>query len=273
MEISLVVKIGSMALIQKQDTAIDYNIFQRLASDLQPGMILITSGAAEIGRLDYIRRTGKELNGFPEADKVDYAAQGQAILMSVYRQFINPEYGVRQILLEHNHFNDEKRREHIHALFKRAVEQNTIPIVNYNDTVSDEEVRKMELASCREKSEDVVECIDNDETAEVVAKLMGAKTLLLLTNTQGIYLDKNNPDTLVTNISGKNIKEVEEKVNNLMQHCQGASRKGAAGAGAKLAYALRAVQAGANVVIGNAKYHIQDLVEGNVPCTRISVEK
>ena len=39
--LELVVKIGSMALIQKEENAIDYNIFQRLGGDLRPGMILV----------------------------------------------------------------------------------------------------------------------------------------------------------------------------------------------------------------------------------------
>ena len=81
-KLDLVVKIGSMALIQKDENAIDYNIFQRLGGDLRPGMILVTSGATEIGRLDYLKRTGHELTGVTEQDKVDYSAQGQTILMN-----------------------------------------------------------------------------------------------------------------------------------------------------------------------------------------------
>ena len=98
--IDLVVKIGSMALIQKEDSVIDYNVFQRLAMALRPGMILVSSGATEIGRLDYIQRTGHELTGEKEQIKVDYSAQGQSILMNNYRTFIRPEYGVRQVLVE-----------------------------------------------------------------------------------------------------------------------------------------------------------------------------
>ena len=121
--IDLVIKIGSMALIQKEDNVIDYNVFQRLGNALRPGMLLVTSGAAEIGRLDYIQRTGCELGGMTEQDKVDYSAQGQTILMNTYRSFIRPEYGVRQVLVEHNHFNDPQRREHIRHLL--AVEDLT----------------------------------------------------------------------------------------------------------------------------------------------------
>ena len=82
MKLDVVVKIGSMALIQKQENAIDYNVFQRLGGDLRPGMILVTSGAVEIGRLDYMHRTGRELGGLPEEDKVDYAAEAQKDLAS-----------------------------------------------------------------------------------------------------------------------------------------------------------------------------------------------
>ena len=68
--------------------------------------------------------------------------------MQNYRQFIRPEFGVRQILVEHTHFNDPEKREHIRQLLIRAAKQRTIPIINYNDPVSDEENRKMELAAC-----------------------------------------------------------------------------------------------------------------------------
>lgn len=269
--IDLVVKIGSMALIQKSEGEIDYNIFQRLGGDLRPGMILVTSGATEIGRLDYMHRTGRELGGLTEEDKADYSAQGQTILMNAYRQFVKPEYGIRQVLVEHNHFNDPLRREHIRRLLLRAPEQGVIPIINYNDPVSDEEVRKMELASRRAEGEDVVECVDNDETAEVTAKLVGAKNLILLTSTEGIYLDRQNPDTLVRLVTGATLVDVRARVSELMGHCAGASRAGANGAKAKLAFAMRAVEEGANVIIGHARYHIGDLMAGRVPCTRLGV--
>ena len=269
--IDLVVKIGSMALIQKEENEIDYNIFQRLGGDLKPGMLLVTSGAAENGRRDYKHRAGHELRGMTEEDKADYAAQGQTILMNNYRKFVRPEYGIRQVLVEHMHFNDPLRREHIKKLLLRAASQDVIPIINYNDPVSDEEVRKMELASRRAEGAEVVECVDNDETAEVVAKLVGAKNLILLTSTEGIYLDRNDPSTLVRLVTGDTLSEVRKNADALMEHCRGASRAGANGARAKLAFAMRAVEEGTNVVIGHARYHIGDLLAGRVPCTRLGV--
>ena len=178
-QFDLVGKIGSMALIRKEDKDIDYNIFSRLGAELKPGMIWVTSGATEIGRLDYLKRTGCELCGSDDEIKADYAAQGQSILMQNYRQFIHQEYGVRQLLVEHTHFNDPEKREHIRRLLIRAAQQKTIPIVNYNDPVSDEENRKMELAIRRSHGDQVVECVDNDETAAVIANLVHAKKLVL----------------------------------------------------------------------------------------------
>lgn len=108
-DFELVGKIGSMALIRREDADIDYNIFSRLGRELRPGMIWVTSGAAEIGRLDYIRRTGHELVGDSVDNKTDYSAQGQSILMEQYRHFIPQEYSVRQVLVEHQHFNDAEK--------------------------------------------------------------------------------------------------------------------------------------------------------------------
>ena len=267
----LVGKIGSMALIRKEDQDIDYNIFSRLGADLKPGMIWVTSGATEIGRLDYIKRTGCELSGDPDQDKADYAAQGQSILMQNYRQFIAPEYGIRQLLVEHTHFNDAEKREHIRKLLIRAARQKTIPIVNYNDPVSDEENRKMELAARRSHGDVVHECVDNDETAAVIAGLVHAKMLVLLTSTEGIYQDPQDPSTLVRDVTGATVEAVEAKVRKLQENCVGASRAGANGARAKLEYALESVRGGTTVIIGHARHRLSDLTEGRVPCTRIGL--
>ena len=209
-QFDLVGKIGSMALIRREDADIDYNIFSRLGSELKPGMIWVTSGAAEIGRLDYIKRTGRELTCDSVDAKTDYAAQGQSILMQNYRQFIHQEYGVRQLLVEHTHFNDPEKREHIRKLFLRAKEQGAIPIVNYNDPVSDEETRKFELTELRRSDDHVVECIDNDETAAVVSDLMCSKYLLIMTSTEGIYRDPADSRTLVDEIRAGNVEAGSE---------------------------------------------------------------
>ncbi|MDP2891966.1 MAG: uridylate kinase [Bacillota bacterium] len=271
-DIEMVGKIGSMALIRKEDNDIDYNIFSRLGAELKPGMIWVSSGATEIGRLDYIKRTGRELSGDLDAVKTDYAAQGQAILMQTYRQFIPEAYSVRQVLVEHRHFNEREKREHIKNLLLRCASQGAIPIINYNDAVNAEENRRMELTELRESHHGrVVECIDNDETAAEIAVLMRARILLILTSVHGIYEDPEDPSTLVEKITGRNAAEVLEAIAKMQKACVGASRAGASGARAKLQYVAEPVKAGTTVIIGHAQHKISELVSGKVKRTVIGI--
>ena len=98
-DIELVGKIGSKALIREAEHDINYNVFSRLGRELCPGMIWISSGAVEIGRPDYLKRTGNELAGSKNEIMTDYSAQGQAILMEEYRKYIPSKYSVRQLLV------------------------------------------------------------------------------------------------------------------------------------------------------------------------------
>ena len=267
-KIELVGKIGSMALIRREDNDIDYNIFSRLGAELKPGMIWVSSGAVEIGRLDYLHRTGRELTGNTDEVKTDYAAQGQNILMENYRRFISPEYSVRQLLVEHTHFNSRQSREYIKNALLRCADQGAIPIVNYNDPVSFEEHRKMELSQLRDKTADVVEFVDNDETAAVIAGLVEAKTLLIYTSADGIYTDPKDASTIVREVAASDGEEMEAKIRKLQEYCSGASRAGANGAKAKLEYILPCAKKGTTVIIGSPRFRISQLLSGDVPCTR-----
>ncbi len=268
----IVVKIGSMALIRDEDGDIDYNIFSRLGASLRPGMLLVSSGATEIGRIDYAKRNGNELSGDEEDVKTDYAAQGQAILMENYRQFVSPAYSLRQVLVEHSHFNDPEKREHIYRLLMRAPSQNAIPIVNYNDPVSSEENRKMELKRIGAGgTRHVVECVDNDETAAVIAMLVKAKALVILTSVDGIYRLPGDASTLIREISGSTPQELEENVDKAVACCQGASRAGANGAGAKLRYSLGPAKAGTHVYISRASNRLADILSGDAASTHIFI--
>jgi glutamate 5-kinase len=269
-----VIKIGSMALIRKEDNDLDYNIFARLAGELKPGYILVSSGATEIGRIDYMKRHGgRELKGDPEEIKTDYSAQGQTILMSMYRDFVNPKYSVRQVLVEHSHFNDPVKSDHIKNMLFRAANQDAIPIVNYNDAVSDTENMRMELADLKNSQKRVVGCVDNDETAAVIASLVGARLLVILSSVEGIYMDAQDPSTLVEEIKGASFEEVSAKIDVLMDSCNGTSRHGSAGAAAKLKYARQALRGGSTVIIAHARHRLRDIVSGKVKRTIICVEE
>jgi len=270
-DIELVGKIGSMALIDKASNILDYTLIARLSGELKPGYIWVTSGAAETGRLDYIHRNGVELEGSQEEVKTDYAAQGQSILMATYRQYIDPKYSVRQVLVEHQHFNEDEKREHLKALLLRCPKQNAIPIINYNDCVSTEESRKFEIQSLKADNKKVVECVDNDETAAQIACLVKAKTLLILTSADGIYRNPADSKTLIEEISGKDIYEVLDNITECENYCHGASRAGANGAKAKLEYVKDAVKIGTNVIIASAKHSLKDILSGKAKATRIGV--
>ena len=269
----IVIKIGSMALIHHEDGDLDYNIFSRLGKSLRPGMLLVSSGATEIGRIDYLKRTGKEVTGDVEDVKTDYAAQGQAILMQNYRQFINPKYSVRQVLVEHSHFNDAEKKEHIAKLLMRAPGQKAIPIINYNDPVSSEENRKMELKRLSNGDQTLVECVDNDETAAVITMLVRAKTLIILTSVSGIYKDRKDPSTLIREVTGSTPEELEQNVNKTIEYCYGASRSGSRGAGAKLRYSLEPAKMGTHVYIASADSRIDDILSGKADSTHIYLKE
>lgn len=268
----IVIKIGSMALIRHEHGDLDYNIFSSLGSQLAPGMLLISSGATEIGRLDYIKRTGKEHTGDAEDVKTDYAAQGQSILMQNYRQFISPSYSVWQVLVEHSHFNDTEKKDHIAKLLMRAPGQKAIPIINYNDPVSSEENRKMELKKIGDGGIEVVECVDNDETAAVVTMLVHAKTLVILTSVDGIYKDREDKSTLIREVTGETPEELEQNVLATIEYCSGASRAGANGAAAKLKYSIEPAKAGTHVYISKASNRICDILSGKANSTHIYIK-
>lgn len=270
-DFDLVGKVGSMALVSKQDNDIDYNIFARISRELHPGMIWVSSGATEIGRIDYIKRNGSEINLPIEVAKTDYAAQGQSILMENYRKFINPNYSVRQVLVEHSHFNNPLCEKHLREMLYRCKGQNAIPIINYNDAVSDEENRKLEIEKISKENDHIVQCIDNDETATRVARLVKARRLLILSSTDGILANPNDESTLVSEISGKDVYELIQNIDIHKQNCVGSSRELAGGAGAKLEFVKMACEVGTEVIIASSKYKISDILSGKVNSTRIGV--
>lgn len=270
-DIELVGKVGSMALVNKKWSDVDYNVLAHISRQLRPGYIWVTSGATEIGRIDYIRRTGKELKGAYTDVKSDYAAQGQAILMESYRRYVNPMYGIRQILVEHQHFNDDAKAESLKQLLLRCPEQGAIPIVNYNDPLSNEEIVKTELQVLMQRKKHVVHCADNDETAAQIADLVKCKHLLIYTSTDGIYRVPGDPSTLIPEIKGKDDLELIAAIDECQKLCDGSSRVGAAGARAKLEYIKSPVANGTRVYIASPKYDIKDILSGDAPCTRIFI--
>lgn len=131
-------------------------------------LILVTSGAvgAGMGKLGMTERpmdtTGKQA----------LAAVGQGVLMQRYEGLFG-EYGctVGQVLLTRRDLEHPDPRESAAATMEQLLKWRVIPVVNENDTVTNEEIRVG----------------DNDTLSARVASLLKADLLILLTDVSGFY--------------------------------------------------------------------------------------
>jgi len=272
--INLVCKVGSTALLNKDKTDIDVSVLKNICTNLTSSDILVSSGAVELGKIDYAKHNNISLDmlgnlGMIRKNKL--AARGQVILMNKYRQYFDKHMGIEQLLVEHRHFNNLESRRSLQDFFLGSALDNTITIVNYNDAVDKEELRKIEIAEFKAENGEAVELVDNDETAVAVAKLVGAKTLLILTQLDGIYRDINDKSSLIREICGFTIEETVGKIRECQGYCNGVSRAGANGAGAKLDYVTDAIRNGIEVFIASSHSDIKDILNGHAKSTRIAV--
>jgi glutamate 5-kinase len=87
----------------------------------------------------------------------------------------------------------------------------------------------------------------------------------------GIFTDINNKNSLVRDISGANVDELIQNIEYYQHFCDGASRKGAQGARAKLEYIKEPIKLGTTAIIANSKYKIPDILNGEAPSTIIRI--
>lgn len=131
-------------------------------------LVLVTSGAvgAGMGRLRMTERPS-DMTG-----KQALAAVGQGLLMQRYEGlFAEYDRVVGQVLLTREDLEDEARRSSAAATMERLFNWRVIPVVNENDTVTNEEIRVG----------------DNDSLSARVAVLTGADLLILLSDVDGFY--------------------------------------------------------------------------------------
>lgn len=174
----IVVKVGSNVLTRK-DGKLDMTrvsaLVDQIAALRKSGIevILVSSGAMASGR--------GELKVDHDLDSVEqrqlFSALGQAKLIGLYYDLFR-EYGmhVGQVLTMKENFEPGEQYENQKACMTVMLENDVIPIVNENDTVSVTELM----------------FTDNDELSGLIARMMQADTLILLSNIDGIYT--GNPD-------------------------------------------------------------------------------
>lgn len=232
----IVVKIGSSSLTHPETGDLNLRRIEQLVrvlSDLRSEgkeVVLVSSGAIAAGRqaLGYSERP-KRLE-----EKQAFAAVGQARLMMVYQKLF-AEYNqiAAQILMTKNTMLNDVSRANAQNTFNELLRLGTIPIVNENDTVSTNEIQFG----------------DNDRLSALVAALIGADVLLLMSDIDGLYTDdpNKNPDAKFIPLVAALTPE-----HRAMGKDTGSS-VGTGGMSAKLAAAQIATDGGSDMVIANAE--------------------
>ena len=187
----IVVKVGTSTLTH-ENGKMNLRLVEllcRVLSDLQNSgkkIVLVSSGAVGVG----MGKIGLETRPRGTAKKQALAAIGQCELMFIYDKFFG-EYNqnVAQVLLKADVVSEAERSHNVINTFNELLDMNIIPIVNENDTVAVDELNFG----------------DNDTLSAIVATLVGADALMILTDIDGVY--DSNPKT---NPNAKRIPVIRE---------------------------------------------------------------
>lgn len=242
----IVVKVGTSSITY--DTGM-VNIRQieklcRILADIKNSgreVVLVTSGAIAVGA----SKLGLKHKPRTIPEKQAAAAVGQCELMYIYdKHFIEYHHKVAQILLTRDIIDSDERRGHAVNTMETILEQGVIPIVNENDSVSVEEIR----------------IGDNDTLSALVASLVHADALILLSDIDGLFESDphENPDA-----------EIIPCVTAVDRHIEAiaggaGSSRGTGGMATKIAAAKICFDAGCTMAIINSNRleGIYDLLEG-----------
>ncbi len=209
-------------------------------------VILVSSGAVACGR--------QELKVAHELDSVEqrqlFSALGQTKLIGLYYDLFR-EYNIHvgQVLTMKENFEPGEQYENQRACMTVMLQNNVLPIVNENDTVSVTELM----------------FTDNDELSGLIAQMMNAETLVLLSNIDGIF--DRHPDDPQAQL----IREVAPG-RDLSEYIQPEkSAFGRGGMHSKYTTAAKVQKAGIRVIIANGEREniLPDLVKQkeNIPHT------
>jgi glutamate 5-kinase len=204
-------------------------------------VVLVTSGAVGVG----VGKLGLKEKPTSVPQKQACASIGQCELMYVYdKQFSTYNHTVSQILLTRDILEDDTRTTHVKNTFNTLLEMSVIPIVNENDTVSTEEL----------------EFGDNDSLSAIVACLVNADGLVVLSDIDGLY--DGNPNE---NPEAKLIDLVDKIDDEILSFAGGAgSTRGTGGMVTKIQAAKIANESNIPMIImnGNSPEKIYDLLDG-----------
>ena len=248
----IIIKVGSSTLTHEETGDLNLSKIERLVrviSDLKgegKEVILVSSGAIAAGRQALGHRKRPE----SLAQKQAFAAVGQARLMMVYQRIFS-EYNqtAAQVLLTKHTMINDSSRYNAQKTFEELLKLGAVPVVNENDTVSTSEIPFVDTFG------------DNDRLSAVVASLVGADLLILLSDIDGLYSDdpRMNPDARFIPL----VKEIDSKLLAMGKSTSG-SDVGTGGMSAKLGAARIATDSGADMIIANGQdvSVIQQIMDG-----------
>ncbi len=224
----IVIKIGSSLLFangKNLDTAILQDICSqalRLSKDGKE-VVIVSSGAIAFGmHLLGFKERPKDLNYLQSTSAV-----GQNELMDTYQRFFKDKLRIAQILLTWEDFNDRRRYLNAKNTILTLLKLKCIPIINENDTVSTDEIKFG----------------DNDRLSALVASLISADLLLILSDVDGL-LDKTNKVVRV-------VDEITPQIKGLA--CSTKRMTSVGGMVTKIEAAKIAVDSGASCIIANGR--------------------
>jgi glutamate 5-kinase len=232
---TLVVKIGSSS-VTTGSGRVDTDAIEALAAQVAEvradgtRVVVVTSGAITAG---WASLAPDQPRPSDLATLQAVAAVGQHRLMRVWSDaFERHALASGQVLLAPLDFVHRSQYLHARQTLDRLLELGVVPVVNENDAVADEEIRFG----------------DNDRLAALVAHLVGARLLVLLTDTAGLFTEDPR-----RNDGGSLIEEVVEIDHELERMAGGAgSVVGSGGMASKLAAAKIAVWSGVEAIIADA---------------------
>ena len=252
----IIIKLGS-SIITNDGKGIDEAFLSNFAADIsllakKMQVVIVSSGAIAAGlkKLGILRRPS-ELSELQAA-----AAVGQMdLIRSFEKEFSKVSMICAQVLLTHDDLSDRKRYLNARSTLNNLLEKNVIPIINENDTVSNEEIKFG----------------DNDNLAALTANLLEADYLILLTDQDGLYSDdprKNSNVTLLSHIS------VNDKILDEVAKAT-TSSVGRGGMYTKILAARRASLSGTHTIIANGKNRkvFSNLLNDSVSGTFIQSEE
>lgn len=229
-----IVKVGSALLTDDAkglNTELINNWANQIALLRNKGVevVLVSSGSVAAG----MKRLGWQKRPEQEHDLQAAAAIGQAELVKTYdHAFSGHEITTAQILLTHADMANRQRYLNARSTLRQLLKLNVLSIINENDTVATDEIRFG----------------DNDNLAALVANLLEADLLVILTDQQGLY--SANP---VTDKSAKLVQNAQANDDSLLAMASGGSAIGRGGMVTKLMAARTAARSGVSTVIASGR--------------------